>query len=50
MKLLSRQKNIIIATSLAIVIGAIAYYYNSNKITELPPMTVQEKKKPDFSH
>lgn len=44
MKLLSRQKNIIIATILVIVIGAIAYYYNSNKITELPPMTVQEKK------
>lgn len=44
MKLLSRQKNIIIATILVIVIGAIAYYYNNNKITELPPMTVQEKK------
>ena len=44
MKLLSRRTNVIIATILVIVIGAIAYNYNNNKITELPPMTVQEKK------
>ncbi len=44
MRLSSRRTKVIITAILVSVIAAVAYYYNNEKVAELPPMTVEEKK------